>query len=59
MTKQPDSFQVKFGQILKASVFGLIKALQIKVAGNKSVIVYNHINGYLFNTLMKVVFLHV
>ncbi|WP_390410678.1 hypothetical protein [Lacticaseibacillus jixiensis] len=32
------------------------KALQIKLADNESVIVYNHIQGYILDALMKAVF---
>lgn len=58
MDQQPDIVQVKVGHMLTASTALPTKALQLKVGNNKSVIVYNHINGYILDALMKAVFAH-
>ncbi|WP_261975729.1 hypothetical protein [Lactiplantibacillus plantarum] len=50
--------QVKVGRTTEAPASGPVKALQIKVDGNKSVIVYNHVNGYILDAVMKAVFPH-
>lgn len=49
MDQQPDIVQVKVGHMLTASTARPTKALQLKVGNNKSVIVYNHINGYILD----------
>ncbi|MFB9769763.1 hypothetical protein [Lactiplantibacillus modestisalitolerans] len=53
MDKQPDIVQVKVGHTVTAPAVRPTKALQLKVDNNKSVIVYNHINGYILDALMK------
>lgn len=58
MDKQPDTVQVKVGRTTESPASGVAKALQLKIDGNKSVIFYNHINGYILDTLMKAVFPH-
>ncbi|AYC72660.1 MULTISPECIES: hypothetical protein [Lactobacillaceae] len=58
MDKQPDIVQVKVGRAPESPAPGATKALQIRVDSNKSVIVYNHINGYILDALMKAVFPH-
>lgn len=55
---KPDIVQVKVGHTVTAPTARPTKALQLKVGNNKSVIVYNHINGYILDTLMKAVFAH-
>lgn len=58
MDEQPEIVQVKVGRTTEAPASGPVKALQIKVDGNKSVIVYNHVNGYILDAVMKAVFPH-
>lgn len=58
MGQKPEIVQVKVGRTTEAPASGPVKALQIKVDGNKSVIVYNHVNGYILDAVMKAVFPH-
>lgn len=56
MNEKPDIVQVRVGKTVQAPAVPSTKALQIKVGSNKSVIVYNHINSYILDTLVKAVF---
>lgn len=56
MNEKPDIVQVRVGKTVQAITAPSTKALQIKVGGNKSVIVYNHINGDILDALVKAVF---
>ncbi|MDY1545774.1 hypothetical protein [Lactiplantibacillus pentosus] len=58
MDEQPEIVQVKVGRTTESPASGPVKALQIKVDGNKSVFVYNHVNGYILDAVMKAVFPH-
>ncbi|KRK90378.1 hypothetical protein [Companilactobacillus futsaii] len=54
MDEKPDIVKVQVDQKIEKNTS--TKALQIKIDNNKSVIVYNHISGYILNALMKAVF---
>ena len=57
MSDKPDIVQIKMDQPnLPRPAAVESKALQIKLADNESVIVYNHIQGYILDALMKAVF---
>ncbi|MDM5047631.1 MULTISPECIES: hypothetical protein [Lactobacillaceae] len=58
MADKPDIVQIKMDQpnTPARSAAAASKALQIKLADNQSVIVYNHIQGYILDALMKAVF---
>lgn len=57
MSDKPDVVQIKMDQPnLPRSASVASKALQIKLADNESVIVYNHIQGHILDALMKAVF---
>jgi len=49
MNEKPDIVQFRVGQTLPATNIKTTKTLQIKVDDNKSVVVYNHINGYILD----------
>jgi hypothetical protein len=53
MSDKPDIVQIKMDQpnLLRPAAVAS-KALQIKLADNESVIVYNHIQGYILDALM-------
>lgn len=53
MTKMQNIVQVKLNQPKQTAP---TKALQMRLGDNKTVVVYNRINGYILNALMKVVF---
>lgn len=52
---KPDIVQIKMDQS-EPQPRAMIKALQIKVGTNKSVIVYNRINNYILEVILKAVF---
>ena len=54
MDEKPDIVKVQVDQKIEKAAS--TRALQIKIDNNKSVIVYNHISGYILNALMKAVF---
>ncbi|MDC4185742.1 hypothetical protein MK904_06455 [Loigolactobacillus coryniformis] len=51
----PDIVQIKMDQS-EPQPRAITKALQIKVGTNKSVIVYNRINNYILQAVLKAVF---
>lgn len=53
LTKMQDIVQVKLDQPKQTAP---TKALQMRLGDNKTVVVYNHINGYILDALMKAVF---
>ena len=56
MSDKPDIVQIKMDQPnLPHPAAVASKAFQIKLADNKSVVVYNHIQGYILDALMKAV----
>lgn len=56
MTEKPDIVQIRMGQTLQSQPTVTTKAMHIKVGTNKSVIIYNHINGYILDAFLKAVF---
>lgn len=56
MENEPEIVQIKLDETRQQQTTTVIKARQIKLSNNKTVIVYNHINGYILDALMKVVF---
>lgn len=52
---KPDIVQIKMDQS-EPQLRATTKALQIKVGTNKSVIVYNRINNYILEAVLKAVF---
>lgn len=53
LTKMQDIVQVKLDQPKQAAP---TKTLQMRLGDNKTVVVYNHINGNILDALMKAVF---
>lgn len=58
MNEKPDIVQVRVDKPAMTSFSGPSKALQIKIDNNKSIIVYNRVNNYILDALMKAVFPH-
>lgn len=56
MTEKPDIVQIRMGQTPQSQPTVTTKAMHIKVDTNKSVIIYNHINGYILDAFLKAVF---
>lgn len=56
MENEPEIVQIKLDETRQQQTTTVIKARQIKLSNNKTVIAYNHINGYILDALMKVVF---
>ncbi|ANZ60218.1 hypothetical protein AYR62_04255 [Secundilactobacillus paracollinoides] len=56
MTEKPDIVQIRMGQTPQSQPTVTTKAMHIKVGTNKSVIIYNHINGYILDAFLKAVF---
>ena len=56
MENKPEIVQIKMDRPPRAQPSAPSKALQIKINQNKSVVVYNHIQGYILDALMKAVF---
>jgi hypothetical protein len=56
MADKPEIVQIKMDKPLHSQIQGPTKALQIKIDVNKSVVVYNHIQSYILEALMKAVF---
>ena len=56
MENKPEIVQIKMDRPLRAQNTAPSKALQIKLDQNKSVVVYNHIQSYILEALMKAVF---
>lgn len=58
MNEKPDIVQVRVDRPVTTGSAAPTKALQIKIDNNKSVIVYNRVNNYILDALMKAVFPH-
>ncbi|ANZ63170.1 hypothetical protein AYR62_03030 [Secundilactobacillus paracollinoides] len=56
MTEKPDIVQIRMGQTPQSQPTVTTKEMHIKVGTNKSVIIYNHINGYILDAFLKAVF---
>jgi hypothetical protein len=56
MEDKPDIVQVKMNKEFGSQIPVATKAFQVSFDDNKTVIVYNHIQGYILNSLFKVVF---
>lgn len=56
MENKPEIVRIKLAETRQQQTTMVTKACQIKLSNNKAVIVYNHINGYILDALMKVVF---
>lgn len=56
MADKLEIVQIKMDKTLHSQIQASTKALQIKIDSNKSVVVYNHIQGYILEALMKAVF---
>ena len=57
MSENPDIVQVKLDQgASPRQPMPASKALQIRINNHETVIVYNHIQGYILDALMKAVF---
>lgn len=56
MTEKPDIVQIRMGQTPQSQSTVTTKAMHIKVGTSKSVIIYNHINGYILDAFLKAVF---
>lgn len=55
MNKVHDIVQVKLDQPKQAPAASTNKAFQMRVSEGKTVVVYNHINGYILEALLKAV----
>ncbi|MBG1272260.1 hypothetical protein FND55_01085 [Lactobacillus paracasei subsp. paracasei] len=57
MEDKPDIVRIKLDQDhRRPETYAATRALQLKLGNNKTVIVYNHIQGYILDALMKAVF---
>ncbi|WKF85848.1 hypothetical protein [Lacticaseibacillus pantheris] len=56
MENKPEIVQIRMDRPLRSQTSAPSKALQIKLNQNKSVVVYNHIQSYILEALMKAVF---
>ena len=56
MTNKPDVVQIKMDKSLNPQTSAPTKAFQVRVDDNKSVIVYNRIQGYILDSLIKAIF---
>ncbi|ULQ48790.1 hypothetical protein [Liquorilactobacillus nagelii] len=56
MTDKPDVVQVKIDKSFNPQISVPTKAFQVRIGENKTVTVYNHIQGYILDSLIKVVF---
>ncbi|WP_181951825.1 MULTISPECIES: hypothetical protein [Lacticaseibacillus] len=56
MEKQSEVVHFQLDQSQTKKVPAPTKALQIRVNQNKTVIVYNHVQGYILDALLKAVF---
>ncbi|MFD1318584.1 hypothetical protein [Loigolactobacillus zhaoyuanensis] len=55
MENKPEIIRIKLDETHQQPTM-VTKACQIKLSNNKTIIVYNRINGYILDALMKVVF---
>lgn len=58
MADKPEFVQIKLPSSTSARPTPSIanKALQLKIGSDKTVVVYNHVQGYILDALMKAVF---
>ncbi|WP_259680587.1 hypothetical protein [Leuconostoc mesenteroides] len=56
MTNKPDVVQIKMDKSFNPQALAPTKAFQVRVGENKTVIVYNHIQGYILDSLIKAIF---
>ncbi|WP_010580357.1 hypothetical protein [Liquorilactobacillus vini] len=56
MTNKPDVVQIKMDKSFNPHTSAPTKAFQVRVDDNKSVIVYNRIQGYVLGSLIKAIF---
>ncbi|WP_010579748.1 hypothetical protein [Liquorilactobacillus vini] len=56
MTNKPDVVQIKMDKSFSPQALAPTKAFQVRVGENKTVIVYNHIQGYILDSLIKAIF---
>ncbi|KRM05864.1 hypothetical protein FC89_GL001197 [Liquorilactobacillus ghanensis DSM 18630] len=56
MTSKPDVVQIKMDKSFNPQASSPTKAFQVSVDDNKTVIVYNRIQGYILDSLIKAVF---
>lgn len=56
MTNKPDVVQTKMDKSFNPQASAPTKSFQVRVGENKTVIVYNHIQGYILDSLIKAIF---
>ncbi len=56
MEQRPEIVRIKLEDNQRRPQSAPTKALQIKLDANKTAVVYNHIQGYILDALMKAVF---
>ncbi|TOY74930.1 hypothetical protein DIS16_10860 [Levilactobacillus brevis] len=56
MTKLQDVVQIKPDQPKSGKPSTTTKAFQMRLSENKSLVVYNYVNGYILDALLKAVF---
>lgn len=56
MTNKSDVVQIKMDKSFNPQASAPTKAFQVSVDDNKTVIVYNRIQGYILDSLIKAVF---
>ena len=56
LTKLQDIVQVKLNQPATTGPTPISKAFQIKIGDNKTLIVYNRVNNYILEAVLKAVF---
>lgn len=57
MEEKPEIVRIKLEEDQRHSQFSApTKAFQIKIDTNKTLVVYNHIQGYILDALMRAVF---
>ncbi|MDO5967877.1 hypothetical protein [Lacticaseibacillus paracasei] len=57
MDEKPEIVRIKLEDYpRRAQLSTATKAFQVKIDTNKTVVVYNHIQGYILDALMKAVF---
>lgn len=55
MTKLQDVVQIKLDQPKSGKSSTTTKAFQMRLSENKSLVVYNYVNGYILDALLKAV----
>lgn len=56
MNDKPDVVQIKMDKAFSSSTPPTTKAFQVRIADNKTIIVYNRIQSYILDSLIKAVF---